>query len=589
MDVAAVSSPPIAVAQTPLPPPPTPERPAWRLDWLTPVRCRVIFVVLMAFGFYSHLNYLRHNCPIDLSGDEAQYWEWSRALDWSYYSKGPLVAYVIRASTAVFGSEMWAVRLPALVFAVGTSVLTYWLTRRLFGSDRLALGVILLNHVVPMFVAGSLLMTIDPPYFFCWGLASAFFALAVLDGKRWAWVGVGLSVGVGILAKYGMLIWPIGMLAFLLIDPASRRWLRTPWPYVAMAIALVFLIPPIVWNVQHDGVTFKHVAKQTGAAKQGKALDGNFLEFLGSQLGVLGPALAVIVGGAIAYAWRRQSVIRERPSPRPSPGVPGEGERHHRAAVLLLWMGLPLFVICVLGSLRSKMQVNWPAAAYFTWMILAAYFLGTRLASVASWRPWRMWFWGAAVFGVAMMPVAHDFEVVYPLIARYNAWRVDRLKARGVTDEKKLARAQVEMRQADPTAKLKGWKELGARVSREMHGLHQPFVLCEDYMQTAEMAFYVNGQPKTFCVGPYIRKIDDRKRRTQYDVWPDRSLAQPHLRGRDAIYVGYMNDTVRGAFASVEELPEEPIVRRGQKVRRFKVYRCRDFRGLTLPEAGEAY
>ena len=123
---------------------------------------------------------------------------------------------------------MWAVRLPALLFAVATSVLTYWLTRRLFKSDRLALGVVVLTHLVPMFVAGSLLMTIDPPYFFCWGLASAFLALATLEEKRWAWIGVGMALGVGTLAKYGMLIWPVGMVCFLLIDPASRKWLKTP-------------------------------------------------------------------------------------------------------------------------------------------------------------------------------------------------------------------------------------------------------------------------------------------------------------------------------------------------------------------------
>jgi hypothetical protein len=252
-------------------------------------------------------------------------------------------------------------------------------------------------------------------------------------------------------------------------------------------------------------------------------------------------------------------------------------------------MGLPLFVMCLVGSVRSKMQVNWPASAYFTWMILVAYFLGTRLRSVATWRRWRLWFWGAAVFGVAMMPVAHDFEIVYPLITRYNAWRVDRLRARGVTDEAKLERAEIQYRQADPTAKLKGWKELGARVSREMEGLKDPFVLCEDYMQTAETAFYVKGNPKTYCVGAYISKIEDRKRHTQYDVWPDRNLARPGLRGRDAIYVGYMNDDVRHAFASVEELPEEPIYRRGCKVRRFKVYRCRDFRGLEMKGEGGSF
>src|SRR5882724_10529442 len=107
--------------------------PVWELKWLTPARCRLIFAALMLFGFLGHLRYLQHDCPIDLSGDEAQYWDWSRALDWSYYSKGPLVAYIIRASCAIFGETMPAVRYPALILAIGTSLCTYWLTKKLFG------------------------------------------------------------------------------------------------------------------------------------------------------------------------------------------------------------------------------------------------------------------------------------------------------------------------------------------------------------------------------------------------------------------------------------------------------------------------
>src|SRR5262245_33129675 len=114
------------------------------LGWLTPTRCRLILVVVLCGGFVARLWYLNHNCPIDLGGDEAQYWDWSRNLDLSYYSKGPLVAYIIRASCAMFGDMMPAVRYPALVFAVLTSVVMYLLTRKLFASERLALGATLL-------------------------------------------------------------------------------------------------------------------------------------------------------------------------------------------------------------------------------------------------------------------------------------------------------------------------------------------------------------------------------------------------------------------------------------------------------------
>src|SRR4051794_19909090 len=127
-------------------------RPVWQLDWLTPGRCRLIVAAVLLLGFLGHLRYLTHDCPVDLSGDEAHYWDWSRKLDLSYYSKGPLVAYIIRASCTLVGRDvMWAVRLPALILAIGTGLVTYLLALKLFKSDRVALGAVLLNASVPMF------------------------------------------------------------------------------------------------------------------------------------------------------------------------------------------------------------------------------------------------------------------------------------------------------------------------------------------------------------------------------------------------------------------------------------------------------
>ena len=100
-----------------------------KLNWLTPSRCRLILAIYLLASAVGNVIYLNRNCPIDLSGDEAQYWDWSRALELSYYSKGPLVAYIIRASCAVFGDNMPAVRYPAIALGVGTAIFTYLLTR----------------------------------------------------------------------------------------------------------------------------------------------------------------------------------------------------------------------------------------------------------------------------------------------------------------------------------------------------------------------------------------------------------------------------------------------------------------------------
>ena len=110
---------------------------AWNLDWLTPIRCRLILVLVLTLGFVSHVLYLNRDCPIDLSGDEAQYWDWSRHLDLSYYSKGPLIAYIIRASCNLFGDTMPAVRYPTLLIGAATSLVTYLLHAK---ALRLASG-----------------------------------------------------------------------------------------------------------------------------------------------------------------------------------------------------------------------------------------------------------------------------------------------------------------------------------------------------------------------------------------------------------------------------------------------------------------
>ena len=538
-----------------------PAAPPWRLDWLTPGRCRVILAVVLLLGFVGHLLYLTADCPIDLSGDEAQYWDWSRQLDLSYYSKGPLVAYIIRASCAIFGETMWAIRLPALLLAVGTGVVTYLLARKLFSSDRLALGAVLLNALVPLFIAGSVLMTIDPPFYFCWALATYLLARAMFDGRRWCWPVIGVVAGVGFLAKYAMFLWLVMMLIALWVDRPSRRLLRTPGPWVAVVVALLCATPVIVWNARHEWVSLRHVATQTGTDAAGRFAPFNTLEFLGGQVGVLGPPLAVLLVAACVYGW-----VEARGSP---------AEPSSRAMRFLLAVGLPFFALTLLTSFRTKVQLNWPAPAYFTLLILTTHFIATRLRDRLAWRPWRWWVYAAVGLALLATPLLHHMELLYPLVRIQHEWRG--------------AEGDPSVRRLDPTVRLKGHREAGELVSRELEQLGDgAIVVCEDYQSTALMAFYVREQPRTYCAGAYFTG-PKRKRHTQYDVWPDRSLdpaENPTLLGRDAVFVGFLRDDVRAAFDRVEGPLTIDIVRGGITVDTFRYARCYGFKGLKRPGGG---
>src|SRR5262245_60551739 len=176
---------------------------------------RALAAALILGAAALRLVFLAHGCRLDLAPDEAHYWDWSRHLDWSYYSKGPLVAWLIRAgcllaspwSRALTGSDVLAVRLPAVTCGSLLLLSLYVLTVQVFGRERLAVGVVALALTLPPVSAGALLMTIDAPYTCLWGWALVLGHRAIFRRSAWAWPLAGLVVGLGILAKYTMVLW----------------------------------------------------------------------------------------------------------------------------------------------------------------------------------------------------------------------------------------------------------------------------------------------------------------------------------------------------------------------------------------------
>src|ERR1700736_6316434 len=139
----------------------------------------------------------------DLEFDEAHYWVWSERLAPAYFSKGPAVAFVMRASTAIFGANEFGVRFFSPVLAGGTSLLLFYFARRLFSANA-GLWLVLGLNATLIFNIGSFLMTIDPLSIFFWTSAMFTFWLALERTPRfsWYWPATGLFIGLGFLSKY---------------------------------------------------------------------------------------------------------------------------------------------------------------------------------------------------------------------------------------------------------------------------------------------------------------------------------------------------------------------------------------------------
>src|SRR5437773_5392447 len=192
----------------------------------------------------------------DLSFDEAHYWMWSERLAPAYFSKGPGIAFAMRASTAIFGANEFGVRFFSPLLAAGTSLLLFYLARRLFNATAGLWAVIALN-VTPIFNIAAILMTIDALSVFFWLAAMFTFWLALEKSPRfsWYWPFTGLLIGLGFLSKYTNAFEFDSIVLVLALAPRLRRQFARPGLYLLLGVFALCTLPPIIWNQQHAWIT----------------------------------------------------------------------------------------------------------------------------------------------------------------------------------------------------------------------------------------------------------------------------------------------------------------------------------------------
>lgn len=278
----------------------------------------------------------------DLFVDESQYWLWSRDLDFGYYSKPPLIAWVIRLTTELAQSNaIFWVRLPAPLFHFATALILGLLGRNLFGS-RTAFWIMLSYISMPAVTLGSAVISTDTimaPFF---SLALLFYFRLLQEKRAGDALLTGVMVGAAFLAKYaGVYFLICAALAAVFLPSARPSWRH------ALLIVLAFLAlatPNIIWNVLNDLSTFEHTLDNADWVRgSGDGLTLKYLklaEFFFSQFGVFGP---ILFGTLLAC------IVRAIPT----------------QARILVFFSVPVIAIVCVQALLSKAYANWAVAAYF--------------------------------------------------------------------------------------------------------------------------------------------------------------------------------------------------------------------------------
>ena len=281
---------------------------------------------------------------IDLRTDEAYYWTWSKENVLSFLDHPPMVAWFVRFGTAIFGDTNFGARFAGLVAMFAAQLLLADLVWRVTRDFRMAVIAVLMMEASLYY--GLLMTKIAPDVplvLFVTAMAWALVRLAESGDGRW-WLAAGVFAGLAALSKFTVALLIPAVLAFMWVPNWRGRWLRSPYPWGAAALALLLFTPVLIWNMQHDWASFRFQAVRATASHQWSLR--TFGEFLGLQFGLVGfVLLPVVLTGVVLTAWR--------------------GFRRGEAVAILLSTAVLLpFVYFLWKSLSLRVGDTWPT---FIW------------------------------------------------------------------------------------------------------------------------------------------------------------------------------------------------------------------------------
>jgi hypothetical protein len=334
------------------------------------------------------------------------------------------------------------------------------------------------------------------------------------------------------LGKYAaVLLLPV-VLLYLATTPGQRHWLRRPGPYVGMLVATAVFVPVLVWNSQHEWVSF---------AFQGSKRVGGMSAFKPRFFGLLVLTQLLLVtpwlfAFSLTALWRSgRETLR---------GIASERTR-------LLWFSAAVpMLLFTLVSFRSHAKLNWLAPAYWSLIILGMH---DWLQRGASMRHLRWGLGSSAVLVVAAFVVSVTPNL--PIVGDLNSWS--------------------------------GWKQAALRVDQasraaRAHG-QASFVFAPNYKISSLLRFYLPGQPRTYAQDIYGSPA------LQFDYFP----LDTDLKGATGILVlsdqaNSKLDLARVApyFDALERIDVIETQAFGRVTRRVEIYRGTNYKGHPRLERG---
>ena len=491
------------------------------------------FVWLAVGLLVFRVFYLWAFVDFELAGDEAYYFDWGRQPDWCYFSKPPLIGWLMGLLRVCFGYHWWVIRLAAAVFAVGTLSCIFLLGRALYDAKTGFIAA-LFFLLTPAFSMLSIGFTIDAPLMLLWSASLLAFWKVVQAPSFGRWLLLTLLIGFGILAKQMMLLFPVLMVLFIALSPVFRPLLRRPALWLSIAGSLLFMLPVIWWNIQHDWITAKHTAEHFASEASSSRLL-SWLEFFGKQAAFYSVIIWVITLVALYAAIRRWSSLANR-------------------ELFLLLFSAPGLAVVIVLALRQEVNENWPGVYYLSALVFAA-----------AWCP-AVWQKRAMVIGFAVVILLHaSIPLLGPLGLKGGP--------------------------SDPLRDARGFAAAGKEIGQLLAKVPRPertfvYVLGHRY-NASQLAFHLPQHPRVYRWSPSV--IPE----SQYEIWSsgadkigwDAFIIDPvpdnavDFERRPNLFVRWKN------FSAVHRLGTVEVPLGAKDTRRFNIWLGTSMRRWPAPEA----
>jgi hypothetical protein len=294
-------------------------------------------------------------CIMGIMPQDAYYDFYAQHLDLSYYDHPPMIAYILRLFTELFGKKVFVLKLADTTVTLLTVISFYYLAKKFLSANKTRTATALLLSTLMISIL-SLVSTPDVPLMFCWTISLNFLYEAIWKRKNIYWIWAGILTGLSFDSKYTGLFIIIGLTGFLIFARPYRKLLISRWFFLYLLFFAITILPVVIWNVRNGYASFKFQSE--GRVKEGIHMDPTgFAGVAGHQSAILLPILFLSLIYFLYRICRKYGIRFTR--------IPAD-------LLFLLSFFIPLFIGFFAISFIYWVKLNWMMPAYITGIIWLA-------------------------------------------------------------------------------------------------------------------------------------------------------------------------------------------------------------------------